>query len=116
MEKRPVIKFSRCYSKLLDEQGEMITMAILLDVVHVDLQELPAPFLDYDTDCGRYRLPSRGDYLMLIFLKSPARLLGEKTPSNLFTTLRRRTHEKHEYYSGLVGQEFEVRLERRPEA
>jgi hypothetical protein len=60
-------------------------------------------FLDYDTDYGKYKLPAKGKYLILIFLKP-----GINT--NLFTTIRRFTPEKYKYYKDARGEMFEVQI------
>lgn len=101
----PRIKFSHNYGKLLDWDDEPVTKARLLFVNMIDLEELHRCFLDYDTDNGKYKLPKKGAYLMLLFEK-----VMRHTPKqrHLFTTLRRYTLEKLRYYQGLVGQEVDV--------
>lgn len=105
MKKRPIIKFSHTYDKLLDSYNDVITEAILLQVIEVEIADLSFAFLDYDTDSGKFKLPKTGKYIMLIFLKPYC--LHEKG-MNLFTTLRRYTQQKFEYYYDLIGQTFEV--------
>lgn len=113
MNKRPDIKFSHIYPKLLDERNDMIETATLLLVSQVKLEELHPSFLAYDTNNGEFPLPKKGLYLMLLFLK-PSACPGT-CAADLFTTLRRSTMEKTLYYASLIGREFEVQLERRPE-
>lgn len=49
----------------------------------------------------KYPLPPRGEYLLLLFIADGA----------IFTTLRRRTHEKEQYYVSKIGEEFEIIIE-----
>ena len=97
------IKFSHLYDKLLDSTGAAIKTALLLDVIPINLEDRSTEFLKYDTE-GKYPLPKKGNYLMLIFQK------GEKPASNIFTTLRRETSQKFEYYCKAIGEWFEVEI------
>jgi len=99
------IKFSHLYRKLLDESNDMVEGAYLLEVLVVELAELSAAFLDYDTDGGRFALPKRGKYMMLIFKKPHE---DHVCAYHLFTTLRRWTAEKERYYRGLIGKPIDV--------
>jgi hypothetical protein len=100
----PVIKFSHYYNKLYNKKREIVEMATLLDVVVVQLEDLSKEFLDYDTDDGLFMLPKKGMYLMLIFLKWGG--------DGLFTTLRRDTDEKREYYIRNIGSVYNVVVEK----
>ena len=102
------IKFSHLYQKLLDRHNDAIETATLLGVYRVDLANQHPAFIAYDTDDGKYQLPKKGEYLMLLFLKPHEAYVTDK---NLFTTLRRYTPGKYDYYFDLVGQEFEVVIE-----
>lgn len=95
----PKIKFSHEYSKLRNTISHIKT-ATLVGVYKIDLINQHKSFLNYDTDRGKYKLPPEGDYIMLLFLK-PDNI-------NLFTTLRRYTQSKYEYYFDLTGQEFDI--------
>jgi hypothetical protein len=77
----------------------------LLDVIEIDLKTLSKPFLDYDTDNGKYVLPKKGKYLMLIFEKN----IGNDE-LDLFTTLRRYTPEKYTYYNLQIGNLFKPEI------
>ena len=99
----PTIKFSHQYGKLY-YAGTPCKFATLLIVLVVQLETLHKSFTDYDTDKGLFKLPAKGDYLMLIFQKN-------KHHPNLFTTLRRHTPEKYKYYSALTGQLFNIKIE-----
>lgn len=95
----PTIKFSYPFKKLFLNSA-LIERALLLQVIQVDLLDLTQEMRDYDTDFGVYPLPQKGAYLMLIFMKSNG--------GGLFTTLRRETPAKLEYYSGLAGVWFDI--------
>ena len=94
------IKFSHTYTKLLDHNANPIAIAKLLLVLEINLEEMSKDFLAYDTDDGLFDLPKKGAYLMLVFQK----LNG----FNLFTTLRRFTPEKFNYYHAAIGQTFDI--------
>lgn len=97
--KRKAIKFSHHYDKLRVAEPDFI--ARLLSVQLVNLEELPQSFLDYDTDNGKYELPKRGTYLLLIFT----------THKGMFTTLRSALQKhKVDYYTDSVGEEFFVHV------
>jgi hypothetical protein len=106
------IKFSHLYRKLLDESNDIIEGAYLLEVLVVELAELSAAFLDYDTDSGKFTLPKRGKYMMLIFKKPHEDYI---CAFNLFTTLRRWTAEKEAYYRSLIGKPLGVEYVPPPE-
>ena len=98
-----IIKFAHHYPKLSAIRGrEIITIsqARLLQVLTVDLSDLTAEFLDYDTAAGTYQLPTKGKYLILIFLKPGG--------VDLFTTLRRWTPEKERHYTAKTGEDFYI--------
>lgn len=98
-----IIKFAHHYPKLSAIRGrEIITIsqARLLQVLTVDLSDLTAEFLDYDTAVGTYKLPTKGKYLLLIFQKPGG--------VDLFTTLRRWTPKKEQYYTAQTGEKFYI--------
>ena len=99
---KPTIKFSHRYGKLLDSQGRPVSVAVLLDVLPVKLEELSKTFLNYDTGNGTYQLPQTGEYLLLLFERMSGHAGG------LFTTLRRRTEEKENFYREQIGKLFDV--------
>jgi hypothetical protein len=105
------IKFSHTYQKLLDSHNDVIETAILLHVQWINLADLSVDFINYDTDNGKYKLPEKGSYLMLIFLKPHEDYI---TDLNLFTTLRRQTPEKEKYYLSKIGQQFKIIIEATP--
>ena len=101
------IKFSHAYQKLLDCHNDVIETATLLHVQLIDLSNLKQDFINYDTDNGTYKLPNIGAYLMLIFLKPHE---DYTTDLNLFTTLRRYTPQKYEYYCNAIGRIFNIEV------
>jgi hypothetical protein len=96
------IKFSHRYVKL--PFGE--EKAVLLGVEKRKIEELPADFIDYDTEYYResmtslyYQLPEKGDFLILFFWAK-----------QVFTTIRRWTPEKEKYYRSMVGKTFKIEV------
>lgn len=94
-----VLKFSHDYDKLpMQWEGQK---AQLLFVRPILLQnQLPA-LLDYDTSIrgdGKYKLPKTGGYILLVFelLETGA----------IFTTIRRFTYEKYEFYRKNLDRSF----------
>ncbi|MBX4215586.1 hypothetical protein KW797_01410 [Candidatus Parcubacteria bacterium] len=95
--KRPSIKFSHHYAKLRAVEPEMA--ATLLDVLIVRIETLSPAFLDYDTDDGMFKLPKKGEFMMLMFEGS----------RGLLTTLRSSWRQsKVAYYQKLIGQDFDI--------
>ena len=93
----PTVKFSHSYDKLR-AVGDDWT-AVLLQVLPVKLESLSREFIDYDTDNDLFTLPSKGNYLLLIF----------EGMNGTFTTLRRNyPPHKRKYYDKNVGNVFEV--------
>lgn len=96
-----VIKFSETYTKIpkvvLKEKQSM-----LLACFEVHYDELHKFFIDYDTEFegGQYRLPN-----------APLIVLLLKWDGILWTTIRRYTREKWEYYKNLEGETFEILIE-----
>lgn len=99
----PQIKFSHAYNKLLDLDCSTIRTAKLIEIMVIDLEELHPWFVAYDTDNGKYKLPKKGKYIMLIFLKPKE--------FNIFTTLRRYTPGKYGFYQGKLGCDFNILME-----
>lgn len=100
------IKFSHKYTKLLYGLN-FIKHAVLLQVLIIDLMDLTQEFRDYDTDFGVYELPKKGKYMLLIF---------QKQGMSLFTTIRRHTPQKEEYYKGKIGETFQIVIEQKEPA
>ena len=100
------ITFSHQYPKLSavgidNEQTE--SNVVLIEVLEVDLENLSWDFIRYDTRIEKtgeleyYPLPKKGKFLLLIF---------ENKGYGLFTTLRRSTPNKLQYYKQSIGQPF----------
>ena len=102
------IKFSHIYHKLLDSHNDAVDTATLLHVQIIELAETHPAFISYDTDDGKYKLPDKGKYLMLLFLKPHESYTTDK---NIFTTLRRYTPEKYRYYMEQRGKVFNIIVE-----
>jgi hypothetical protein len=93
-----IITFSHKYEKLKDlNNNDSIK---LLEVINVKLENLSNCFLTYDTD-GVYKLPKKGNYLMLIF---------EKGLGDIFTTLRSYSDAKERYYTSNIGEFFIINI------
>jgi hypothetical protein len=111
------IKFSRLCSKLVfpSPQYRFCKIAKLLEVIPIELSDLSAEFLAYDTDSGAYELPKKGKYLMLIFQNAtvynvkPSEIY--RPEQHIFTTIRRETPEKLLYYRKNIGELFNVVIE-----
>lgn len=94
------IKFSFPFSKLI-HNGELIQAARLMQVFVFDLIDLSQELRDYNTDFGKHELPKTGQYLLLMF-KHPG--------GGLFTTMRRYTKEKADFYNQSVGFVFQINV------
>jgi hypothetical protein len=85
------LKFSHDYEKLpLDWQGKK---ARLIALQRINLEDQTKQFLEYDTKIrggGNYPLPKKGKYILLLF-----EMVGNTT---FFTTIRRYTMSKHNFY------------------
>lgn len=97
------IKFSHHYVKLWKiDTSEPIT---LVQVWNTDKKELMPEFLEYDTvyysegDKRNYVLGLSGKCMVLFFVDSNG---------NLFTTIRRSTLQKEQYYNTSVGCDFQI--------
>lgn len=74
----------------------------MLQVIRLDLSDATQELRDYDTDFSAYPLPTQGAYLLLLFMKPNG--------GGLFTSLRRETPDKLEYYQSQQGNWFEVEI------
>ena len=93
------IMFSNDYYKLPRHANNKI--AILLLVQPILLQYQTQHFIEYDikqTNGGQYPLPLKGQYILLAFCCA----------GTFFTTLRRCTPKKLEYYTKAVQSEFRI--------
>ena len=98
------IKFSHRYDKLPGCGNQKVR---LLEVFKVNLDDLSARFIDYDTMRGGERswnLP-KGELLVLLFEPTCCPDCG------LFTTVRRWTEQKEKYYRGQRGEFLELIIE-----
>lgn len=106
------IKFSHEYYKLLGIRYNGVdNIATLLEVVDINLEDLSDTMRRYDTcysennDNKYYPLPKKGKYLLLIFVMN-----GSFYTMGVFTTIRRNTPQKRDYYKSCIGQYFEIIL------
>jgi hypothetical protein len=96
-----VMRFSNYYAKM--PTGWQTSL--LLDVIPIELSDLSQAFVEYDTTTlngGTYLLPKSGSYLLLLL---------RSTDGHLWTTIRRSTPKKKEYYLGKRGQAFRCVVE-----
>lgn len=94
------INFSYQFSKIT-HNGKLIEAARLMQVIELDLADISQELRDYDTDFGKFKIPAKGLYLLLLFMHPNG---------SLFTTLRRHTPPKAEYYKASVGFVFQIHL------
>ena len=95
-----VIKFSKDYVKL--PAGWPGLSVVLLGAEAWNVEDLPDWFKEFDTravDGTYYKLPERGLYIVLFLL-----VVGWP----VFTTIRRSTPRKWEYYHSNVGKLFKL--------
>lgn len=95
------IKFSKNYKKLPEKANGMF--AILRFALPVFLEHQTKHFLEYDTvatDGTVYELPERGQYI----------ILGFTCAGCFFTTIRRFTQEKFDYYAKNVEMGFKIEI------
>jgi len=101
-----VIKFSKDYRKL-PYRG--LSNARLLLVLKTHYSELSEGFIKYDTEyldgSGYYELPKTALLLLVFTLNS--------TFPVIFTTLRRWTPKKEEYYRSKQGELFKIEIKKK---
>lgn len=92
------IKFSHQYTKFGENYPPF--EATLIQTFITNYDNLSKAFLDYDTTHteGQYAVPKTS--LILLIFHIPGGMC--------FTTLRRFTQQKWEYYKGMVGELFQV--------
>ena len=109
------IRFSHLYCKMptaIHRKEEHMTTLIGMDVQ--DIKNLPAQFLEWDTEyhelneagtgLAHYELPKGKVLVLFLYTTSP------KYSNCLWTTIRRWTPEKEIYYRALVGKEVEIKI------
>ena len=97
------IKFSHHYTKMPDDTHD----TQLIEVIRTSRDALSDGFVNYDTeyDKGWYPLP-KGEIIILLLLS-----YGTFEPYlSLWTTIRRWTPEKEEYYRALRGQQVKIEV------
>lgn len=91
------IKFSHRYTKLPPRPDP----SYLLEVFVVDRSDLHSSFIDYDThivDGGNFKIPIGKVLVLLLQSESGA----------IWTTIRRFTDDKYEYYKSLRGRSVHI--------
>ena len=96
------IKFSHLYRKLelacgKNPNGQVVW---LMEVLPVNIEDLSPDFIAFDTDNGKYKLPKKGKYLLLLF----------KGDLGIFPTLRRWAPEKERYYRSQITYNFTIEI------
>jgi hypothetical protein len=108
--KQPEIKFSHEYFKMPICVKTRVTY--LVGVTRLPYCKLPEPFITYDTmyaseselrELRYYPLPKEELILLTLFTDS------EQSPK-VWTTIRRYTPRKYDYYYGLIGKPIKVVL------
>jgi hypothetical protein len=107
------VKFSHNYIKFHGVSGardlKHLDVVTLIGVQFCSSEELPLPFVKYDTEYigwfdgepnGFYKLPE-GNVIILFFF----------TGRGIFCTIRRYTKQKADYYVGSLFKEFQVIIE-----
>lgn len=101
------IKFSEEYGKMLNNDGKMPSKVLLMEVFLSDSKDLHSRFVEWDTiywneaknNWAYYKLPT-GKVLIL--------LLKNTATDKIFTTIRRYTPSKYEYYKKNRWQAFKI--------
>jgi len=106
------IKFSHEYFKMPEvffDKGKQNTY--LIGVSFANIKDLPEEFVEWDTlyeennELKHYELPKGKVMVLLLFTVKP-NPDGRKT---LWTTIRRWTPDKEDFYSNLIGKEVNIR-------
>jgi len=104
------IKFSEEYSKMLNNrQGEAPRRAILLETFIAETEQLHPRFVEYDTSYfdkkennrAYYKLPKGKVIVLLLRTEFADEVM-------MWTTIRRYTPQKFEYYKKNRMEEFEI--------
>lgn len=106
------INFSHEYSKMeYNEERKIPKKAILMEVFKIDSRDLHPRFIEYDTsyfdkeknNWAYYKLPEKEVIVLLL-----------KTNEMIWTTIRRFTPKKFEYYRKNRWQEFKIFITKSP--
>lgn len=102
------IKFSHEYLKMPNLVINRVTHLVGVSLIHY--KDLPDEFRKYDTmysidnkNINYYQLPRTQLLLLTLFTYS-------EQSHSVWTTIRRFTPEKHDYYNKLIGQEVKIVL------
>ena len=111
-ERMKTIKFSHEYFKMLNNESETRPIAaILMETFVVNSEDLHPRFVEYDNEYIDKKEHNRGYYVLpkgkVIVLLLKSFVHGELM---LWTTIRRYTPAKFEYYKNARWEEFEIIL------
>lgn len=102
------IIFSHRYNKIPDG----FEKSKLIEVMNCNLEDLSLNFINYDTmyldkdgKFAFYHLPNKGKYMILI--------LRSELNDQIWTTIRRHTKYKEEYYRSHIGEWFDCVVKER---
>ncbi|GBF49413.1 hypothetical protein LPTSP4_09260 [Leptospira ryugenii] len=101
---RNSIKFSNYYLKFGTLGKSIPKFSALIEVLVVNLEDLSEPFLNYDTRYpgGTFKLMKKGKYLLLFF--------QDHYNFTIFTTLRKYSKRKEDYYRKRIGKLFRIEI------
>lgn len=102
------IKFSHEYEKMLDDMENHQYDTTLLEVFKTEFKDLSEGFKAYDTWIKGEPMFNPNSYYPLP--KTMLIVLLLKTDRFLWTTVRRWTKEKEEYYRGLRGKNVKTEI------
>lgn len=105
-----ILKFSHIYDKMEDSESQVVPRtALLMEVFIVNSEDLHPRFVEYDTSywehlkhCS-YKLP-KGKVIVLL-------LKSDVYGSMIWTTIRRYTEKKYEYYRKNRWNDFKIVIE-----
>ena len=101
------IKFSHKYNKMQDIVNDK-DKVLLLQSIKINFEELTEEFIEYDTSYKEIYYPLPKTELILLLFKP-------KGKGKLFTTLRRYTPSKYEFYKSSQGKWFDVVIDDKKE-
>lgn len=109
------IKFSHRYVKFPEAVEKRKTF--LVGVSDCLLERMPLDFIFWDTlfinpdgSIGHYPLPEKGRFILQTLCTPDAIVDGKALPFELWTTIRRWTPRKMEYYSLHVGEQVAIEI------
>lgn len=100
------LKFNHNYAKMPED----VSKTCLLEVIKTHYNKLHSVFLVYDTEYedGYYQLP-KTDLLLLVLISYEKNISGGYNEV-VWTTLRRYSKEKEDYYISEIGNDVELKI------